>query len=270
MASLLERMNVSAPAGPIRSKSQSKPTSGPYNRANRQPKGDVNGTWSHDLFDQHNSLSARLNLDPTPGRTSITPMIQKALREAGAGLSNSELSIKGAAVHGNVIEVTGLVQGTTADDVAAIFKRCGEITARKMMPGSDVKIRLTYKAQDSAEQAVKTFDKQPADGKVLSVKIVGSTTAGTSLSSRFDKDGLGLVRQEGSVDVLMESNDSGSKMRSDALTSDPRAQVLVAPPGVDPKDYVQAPRRGGGRGRGRGGRRGGRGRGNNNNRMNVD
>lgn len=50
------------------------------------------------------------------------------------------------------------------------------------------------------------------------------------------------------------------KMRSDALTSDPRAQVLVAPPGADPKDYIQAPARGrGGRGRGRGGRRGGGG-----------
>lgn len=49
------------------------------------------------------------------------------------------------------------------------------------------------------------------------------------------------------------------KMRSDSLTSDPRAQVLVAPPGTNPKDYVQAPPRGRGRGRGRGGRRGGGG-----------
>jgi len=55
------------------------------------------------------------------------------------------------------------------------------------------------------------------------------------------------------------------KMRSDALTSDPRAQVLVAPPGTNPKDYLQGPKRGGGRGRG-----GRRGRGRGNNRMNVD
>jgi hypothetical protein len=51
------------------------------------------------------------------------------------------------------------------------------------------------------------------------------------------------------------------KMRSDSIVaSDPRASVLVAPPGADPKDYTQPqsqsrPRRGG-RG-GRGGRRGG-------------
>ncbi|THU85045.1 hypothetical protein K435DRAFT_822532 [Dendrothele bispora CBS 962.96] len=265
MASLLERMNVSA-SGPVRSKNNAK-SSAPYNRANRPPKGDVDGAWSHDLFDQHNSLSARLNLDPTPGKPAFTPIIQKALRDAAVSPSNSGLSIKGAA-NGNVIEVTGLVQGTTADDVAAIFKRCGEITAKKVIPGSEVKIRLTYKTQSAAEQAVKIFDKQAADGKTLSVKIVGSTTAGTSLSSRFGDDGLGLVRQEGSVDVLMESSDSGSKMRSDALTSDPRAQVLVAPPGTNPKEYLQAPRRG--RGRGRGGRRGGRGRGNNGHRMNID
>jgi len=57
------------------------------------------------------------------------------------------------------------------------------------------------------------------------------------------------------------------KMRSDALRDDPRAHILLAPPGTNPADYVQVPtgprgggpRRGaGGRGRG-GGRRGRRG-----------
>lgn len=55
-------------------------------------------------------------------------------------------------------------------------------------------------------------------------------------------------------------------MRSDSLLkADPRAHVMVAPPGADPADYLPAPvssgkggtRRGGG-GRGRGGRRGGK------------
>lgn len=45
-------------------------------------------------------------------------------------------------------------------------------------------------------------------------------------------------------------------MRSDELLSDPRAQVLTVPPGVDPAEYEAA--RGGWRGRGRRGR-GGRG-----------
>ena len=44
-------------------------------------------------------------------------------------------------------------------------------------------------------------------------------------------------------------------MRSDELLSDPRAQVLTIPPGVDPKEYNSGrtgPWRGRGRGRGRG------------------
>ncbi|KAL0072694.1 hypothetical protein AAF712_000457 [Marasmius tenuissimus] len=264
MASLLERMNV----GPVRSKSAQsmRSSSAPYNRAHRTPKGDVNSNWSHDLYEQHNSLSARLNLDPTPPKTALNSLAQKALREATSSPSSS-LSIKGAgAVNGNVIEVTGLVQGTTAEDVAAIFKRCGAITSQKAVPGSEVKIRLTYKTSASAEQAVKTFNGQAADGKTLVVRIVGSTSAGTSLSSRFGDDGLGVVRQEGSVDILMDSNDGGSKMRSDALVDDPRSRVLVAPPGANPKDYTQAPARRGGRGRGRRGR-GGRGGGG---RMEID
>lgn len=62
-------------------------------------------------------------------------------------------------------------------------------------------------------------------------------------------------------------------MRSDSLLhADPRAQVLLAPPGANTADYVQTPtgprnhnnnggggRRGGGYGRGGGGRRGRRG-----------
>jgi hypothetical protein len=62
-------------------------------------------------------------------------------------------------------------------------------------------------------------------------------------------------------------------MRSDSiLKEDPRAQVLVAPPGTKPEEYSQGPsgrggRRGGRGGRGRGGRRGG-GRGGN--RMELD
>lgn len=113
------------------------------------------------------------------------------------------------------MEVTGLVAGTTAEDVAAIFKRCGDITSSKLMSGGeDVRIRLTFKLPTSASGAVQKFNNQPADGKVLSVRIVGSTSAGTTLSGRLGgADGLGLVREEGSVDVLMNSEgDSGSSV----------------------------------------------------------
>ncbi|KAG5653507.1 hypothetical protein H0H81_012579 [Sphagnurus paluster] len=269
MASLLERMNLptgSSSTGPIRQKPHSQRAGVPYNRAQRIPKGDVDSPWAHDLYDP-GSLSARLDAKPTAPRINHNPLTQKALRDA-TGTTTPQLSIKGASAPGNVVEVTGLVSGTTADDVAAIFKRCGEISAARLVAaGEEPRIRLTFKLPASAAAAVAKFHNQPADGKVLSVKVVGATAAGTTLSGRLGgADGLGLVREEGSVDVLMDTEDSGSKMRSDSLLrADPRAQVLVAPPGADPADYTQGPntrqgpRRGRGGGRGRGGRRGSRG-----------
>lgn len=79
-----------------------------------------------------------------------------------------------------------------------------------------MRIRITFKLAASAAEAVKVFNGVPADGKTLSVAVVGATSAGTSLLGRFGKDGLGLVRQEGSVDVLMDSDDtlSGSYVPS--------------------------------------------------------
>lgn len=214
---------------------------------------------------------------------------------------DSNLSIKGAGSQGNVVEVSGLVSGTTPEDVAAIFKRCGQITDQKATStrAEDVRIRITFKAPASAIAAVQKFHDQPADGKILSVKIVGTSSAGISLGGRLGgTDGLGLVREEGSVDVLMESDkDGGSyvcptshcgfglqrfndrKMRSDSLIhADPRAQVLIAPPGTNPADYLPPTpeSRGGGRGRrggfgrGRGGRRGRRGGNSGNGQMDVD
>jgi len=112
-------------------------------------------------------------------------------------------------LQGNVIEVSGLVSGTTADDVAAIFKRCGVISSSKLTQGGDdVKVRLTFKSAASATSAVQKFNNQQADGKILSVRIVGTTHSGTTLSNRLGgPDGLGLVRDEGSVDVLMSDGD---------------------------------------------------------------
>ncbi|KAF9012477.1 hypothetical protein BDQ17DRAFT_704959 [Cyathus striatus] len=272
MASLLERMNLpSSSAGPIRSKTSGRGTApAPYNRADRIPKGDVDSQWSHDLFERHNSLQARINSRPSPPKAGLNPIAQKAIRDATATLRGDKgISIKGASTisEGNVVDVTGLVAGTTPEDVAAIFKRCGTITSSKLINGGEnVKIRVTFKLPTSAASAVQKFDQQPADGKILSVKIVGASTAGTTLVGRLGEDGLGVVRDEGSVDILMDvESQSGSKMRSDALIKeDPRAHVLTAPPGADPKDYAQTHWRGGrrggrgGRGRGGGWRRGGR------------
>jgi hypothetical protein len=114
--------------------------------------------------------------------------------------------------------VTGLVRGTTPDDVCTIFKRCGAISNAKSVPSAPayhdcVTVRVTFKSPASAAAAVQKFHNQPADGKTLNVKIVGSASAGTTLGGRLGGvDGLGIVRQEGSVDVLMDSNteDTGS------------------------------------------------------------
>ncbi|KAF9485959.1 hypothetical protein BDN70DRAFT_870434 [Pholiota conissans] len=280
MASLLERMNMTPNSlGPVRSKSNaSRGTAAPYNRANRTPKGDVESQWSHDLFESHNSLSARLNVTPSAPKANLNPIAQKAIRDAtSATRGDSSLSIKGASsTNGNVVEVSGLVGGTTPEDVAAIFKRCGQIVEAKSVSNvkSDPRIRISFKTAASATSAVQKFHSQPADGKILSVKIVGTSSARTTLVGRLGgTDGLGLVREEGSVDVLMNSEDTGSKMRSDSLIkADPRAHVMLAPPGADPKDYIPASESRGARrgGRGRGGARRGRRGGNGGGRMDLD
>ncbi|KAH6914335.1 hypothetical protein BKA70DRAFT_1182449 [Coprinopsis sp. MPI-PUGE-AT-0042] len=280
MASLLDRL--SAPGGPVRTKSGSgqRPgsSSGPYNRTQRPPKGDPDSQWSHDLYESHNSLSARLGNEPTAPKAAINNLAARALREAtgGAGGRTSpggdQLSIRGASSKGNVVDVSGLAAGTTAEDVAAIFKQCGAITEQRLMDGGEnPRVRLQFKTAAAATSAISKFHNQPADGKVLQVTVVGVSTAGASLASRFGPDGMDLVRQEGSVDVLMDTDSNGgSKLRSDALLkTDPRAQVLVAPPGANPREYSQGGGRRGGRGRGRRGR-GGRGRGGGNERMDMD
>jgi hypothetical protein len=120
MASLLERMNLD-PAegvGPVRSKAR-RAGSAPYIRP---PKGDINSQWKHDMYQQGTepgkSLSDRLD---APSR-DIPPKMNfggavKALKEATGHSPDKELSIRGASTRGNVVEVTGLVKGTTAEDV---------------------------------------------------------------------------------------------------------------------------------------------------------
>lgn len=159
-----------------------------------------------------------MNLSPTPPKANLNVIAQKAISDAITPTTGRQevgsLSIKGAsASNGNVVEVSGLVSGTTADDVAAIFKRCGQITDHKSVSkkGEEPRIKITFKTATSAASAVQKFHNQPADGKILSVKVVGNSSIGTSLGGRLgDSDGLGIVREEGSVDVLMDTDDGGS------------------------------------------------------------
>lgn len=120
MASLLERMNVdtTTSVGPVRSKTR-RAASAPYSRP---PKGDINSPWKHDMYQQGSesgkSLSDRLGAPQkdTPPKMNFGSAV-KALKEATGSTSDKELSIRGASTRGNVVEVTGLVKGTTAEDV---------------------------------------------------------------------------------------------------------------------------------------------------------
>lgn len=68
------------------------------------------------------------------------------------------------------------------------------------MKKSPVTVRLTFKQEKDAQAAVKKFDGQPADGRILSVKIVGGVNA--TLGGRLG------VAVDDSVDVLMQDSAS--------------------------------------------------------------
>jgi hypothetical protein len=89
-------------------------------RTSRPPKGDPDAQWSHDLYEDPDrpSLSSRLTSNAAQPRKAESRLAQRALRDA-TGESKGGLSIKGAssASSGNVVEVKGLVRGTTAADV---------------------------------------------------------------------------------------------------------------------------------------------------------
>ncbi|KAH9917547.1 uncharacterized protein B0H18DRAFT_1087048 [Fomitopsis serialis] len=263
-ASLLDRISLpnDNSIGPVRSRGNRAGGTSPYNRNQRPPpKGDVNGTWTHDLYQgtdaarRGGSLSARLSNSPINAPKMNFGVADRALRDA---LGEKGLSIKGASSRGNVVEVAGLANGTSAADVEAIFKRCGPITQSVLSKRDPPIVRVTFKHEKDAQAAVAKFDGQPADGRTLSVRVVGGVNA--TLFGRLE----GAAMDSDSVDLLMDdggSSGSQRKLRSDdILAKDTRARVLVAPPGLNPADYVQRPTRGGrGRGRGRGRRGGGRG-----------
>ena len=87
-------------------------------RPSRPPKGDSDAQWSHDLYEDPDkpSLSARLSASAAVPRKPDSSLVQRALREATAA---GGITIKGASTsaNGNVVQVEGLVKGTTPADV---------------------------------------------------------------------------------------------------------------------------------------------------------
>ena len=193
-------------------------------RPSRPPKGDSDAQWSHDLYEDPDkpSLSSRLSASAAAPRKADSNLVQRAIKEATAA---SGISIKGASstAAGNVVQVDGLVKGTTPADVEvclllshrsvcsdirqAIFRRCGPIISSDLVKNEtsdNVTVRLTFKEAAHAAAAVEKFDKQPADGRILRVLVVGVQSVG--LSGRIG--GVDLVNENGSVDVLMGADDN--------------------------------------------------------------
>ncbi|TFY53860.1 hypothetical protein EVJ58_g9206 [Rhodofomes roseus] len=218
-ASLLDRISLpnDNSIGPVRSRGNRAGGTSPYNRNQRPPpKGDVNGTWTHDLYQgsgaRGGSLSARLSNSPANAPKMNFTTADRALREA---LGEKGLSIKGASSRGNVVEVAGLANGTSAADVEAIFKRCGPITNSVLSKREPPVVRVTFKHEKDAQDAVAKFDGQPADGRTLSVRVVGGVNA--TLVGRLE----GAVVDSDSVDVLMDDGgSSGSYVFRSSLPYD--------------------------------------------------
>ncbi|KAL5483277.1 hypothetical protein ACEPAI_8507 [Sanghuangporus weigelae] len=254
MASLLERIDVGASngsSGPVRNRG-GRASSAPYDKEARlgQSRADKDTVWRHDKYvGPGKTLGSRLSDASTTPRVNTSGAVT-ALRQAiGLETRQANLSIKGASSAGpNVVQVDNLAKGTTAADVEAIFKSCGPIIEAHVHGPTNaekVTVRIKYKRAEDAKNAAAEFNGKSADGNKLVASVIGS--ASTSLGGRF-----GDAVIDGKVDVLMEDaseESGGSKMRSDELLNDPRAQILTVPPGIDPAEYE---RRGSWRGRGRG------------------
>lgn len=93
-----------------------------------------------------------------------------------------------------------------------IFQSCGTIVSSELaspQSSSNVVVRLTFKRPADAQSAVTKFDGQPADGRILRVRVVGAQAV--SLPGRIA--GVEeIVNGEGSVDVLMQENEGGSSV----------------------------------------------------------
>jgi len=145
--------------------------------------------------------------------------LQKALAAVNGSSGGKNINIRGAS--GVTVEVRELVKGTTAADVEAIFKRCGNVTGSKLVKskGQDSEtVHIKFENQDQASRAVQMFNNQAADGRILQVEVInnGLSAKGTGIES---------------IDALLEDeNNGGSKLRSDAiLATDSRAQVMTNP-----------------------------------------
>ncbi|GJJ08455.1 hypothetical protein Clacol_002673 [Clathrus columnatus] len=204
---------------------------------------DADGVWKHDKHESVNgnggSLAARLQVRsrdarPRPDLSMVESHIRKTITPG--------LSIKGASVPSEpIVEVKGLVAGTTPEDVKAIFQSCGPITKAKLASTATPQaphVLLFYEKREDAMNAINKFNGLNADGQKLAVNLY-------TLEQKIQSSGK-------NEDLLLQNEPSGGRMYSDQIAAmDPRAQIVIGD--FTPDSSSTRP------GRGRGGRRGGRG-----------
>jgi len=242
--SLLERMGGPRRGG-VRSGVARRSASAPYqNRRDAlgSSNADTDGMWKHDKHEESagGSLAARLQGREARPRPDIS-IVQNHIRPTRTAIPATTLAIKGASAPIEpIVEVKGLVAGTTPEDVKAIFQSCGAITKAKLASTSTPQsphVLLYYTKQENALSAVSKFNGLPADGQKLQVAMY-------SLEQKVQSGGK-------NEDLLIPQQQTSGKMYSDEIAAtDPRAHVVVG-------DFTPSPPSRGGRwGRGRRGRGG--------------
>ncbi|KAF8526031.1 hypothetical protein BU17DRAFT_83541 [Hysterangium stoloniferum] len=233
--SLLERLGEPRRGG---ARGAARRASAPYQKRDSHALGssnaDADAVWKHDKHEPL-KLSERLGREARP--RVDTSNVRRALGQ-NSTLVSEGLNIKGAS--SSIVEVRGLVAGTTPEDVKAIFQSCGTITKATIANTSDPRsphVHLYYTQPEHAQAAVNKFNGLPADGQKLSVTIFSMAQQIATVGKNQDLLDIAPARPVG-------------KMYSDQI-DDPRASVAV---GDFTPDESSKGWRGGGRGRrGRGG-----------------
>ncbi|KAF8342937.1 uncharacterized protein EI90DRAFT_3030767 [Cantharellus anzutake] len=183
--------------------------------------------WTHDKFSGGATRGRRKGPDVP------SALAQKTLAALSGGRTPpsdspqpiSSFNVKGAS--GATVEVRHLVPGTTAEDVAAIFGANGTILSATEVKGkaNSVTVQVKFSNLSEANSAVKKFNGQEADGRILEVVVLDSTLLKKAIAA-------GVATPRETFDLLPDA--PASRMRSDALMADPRAQVQTVPPIISP------------------------------------
>ena len=174
--------------------------------------------WKHDKHEGGGSLASRLQAKEFRPRPDLS-VVQSALRLATPDAKG--LSIKGAGQPAQpIVEVKGLVSGTTAEDVKvrvrqnsyllailmmlykAIFQTCGPISKARLSNTSTEQsphVLLYYESREHALNAVTKFNGLPADGQKLIVYLASQikTMEEKVYSSGKNEDILAMEQPSG-------------------------------------------------------------------------